>query len=88
VAALSLGVPVVVLPMGADQPDNGDRCQSLGVGLVLDVHDAGAPTIAAALQEVTRDPRYVRAAMELAGEAASQPRLEHLTEVAGLFLER
>jgi UDP:flavonoid glycosyltransferase YjiC (YdhE family) len=29
VAALSLGVPVVALPMGADQPDNADRCAEL-----------------------------------------------------------
>ena len=33
-AALSVGVPVVVIPMGADQPDNADRCVELGCGVV------------------------------------------------------
>jgi hypothetical protein len=36
IGALSHGVPVVLLPMGADQPDNAARCAALGVGLELD----------------------------------------------------
>ena len=36
VDALSLGIPVVVLPMGADQVDNADRCEALGTNIALD----------------------------------------------------
>jgi len=85
VAALSLGVPVVVLPMGADQPDNADRCEALGVGLVLDPLTADAGAIAAAVTEVTVDGRYAAAAAELAAEAARQPPLDQLAELNELF---
>ena len=55
IAALSLGVPVVVLPMGADQPDNADRCEELGVGIVLDALTAEPATISAAVRAVTTE---------------------------------
>ncbi len=85
VAALSLGVPVVVLPMGADQPDNADRCEALGVGLVLDALTADAATIADAVTAVTSDRRYAKAAAELAAEAARQPRLDEVEELTALL---
>jgi UDP:flavonoid glycosyltransferase YjiC (YdhE family) len=85
VAALALGVPVVVLPMGADQPDNADRCEALGVGVVLDPLTADAATIAAAVTDVISDGRYSRAAAALAAEAAGQPRVGELPELAELL---
>lgn len=36
IGALSHGIPVVVLPMGADQELNGQRVEALGVGTVID----------------------------------------------------
>lgn len=85
VAALSLGIPVVLLPMGADQLDNADRCSELGVGLVLDALTATPEVIAAAVDTVRRDARYRQAAEALAQEAGSQPRVEDLPELAGLL---
>jgi UDP:flavonoid glycosyltransferase YjiC (YdhE family) len=32
-AALAHGLPSVLLPIGADQPENADRCEALGVAL-------------------------------------------------------
>ena len=72
VAALSLGVPVVVLPMGADQPDNADRCEALGVGVVLDPLTADGAMIATAVTEVMADGRYSATAASTT-EAAGQP---------------
>jgi UDP:flavonoid glycosyltransferase YjiC (YdhE family) len=80
-ASLSMGVPVVVLPMGADQPDNGDRCEELGVGIVLDALNVDAPAIAAAVERVTADDRFANAAAVLAAEAAQQPRLDEVGEL-------
>jgi MGT family glycosyltransferase len=78
VAALSLGVPVVVLPMGADQPDNADRCEELGVGASLDPVTADAAEIARAVAAVLGDPGVRDAASRLADEAAAQPPLDRL----------
>jgi UDP:flavonoid glycosyltransferase YjiC (YdhE family) len=36
-AALAHGLPSLLLPVGADQPWNADRCEELGVARVLDV---------------------------------------------------
>jgi len=85
VAALSLGVPVVVLPMGADQPDNADRCEALGVGLAVDPMVADAATIADAASMVLSDDRYALAAGRLAVEAAAQTRLQDVTELLALL---
>jgi UDP:flavonoid glycosyltransferase YjiC (YdhE family) len=84
-AALSLGVPAVLLPMGADQPDNADRCDDLGVGVVLDPMTADAATIAAAVDTVTANDRYARAAAVLAADAAAQPRLADVSELVALL---
>jgi UDP:flavonoid glycosyltransferase YjiC (YdhE family) len=78
---LSLGVPVVVLPMGADQPDNADRCEELGVGIVLNALTAEPETISTAVRAVTTEPRYHDAAAALAAEAASQPSIDELDEL-------
>jgi UDP:flavonoid glycosyltransferase YjiC (YdhE family) len=85
IAALSCGVPVVVLPMGADQPDNADRCTALGVGITLDAVAARPRDIAAAVASVLDDATYARAAGELAAEARRQPRLEDVSEVLALL---
>jgi UDP:flavonoid glycosyltransferase YjiC (YdhE family) len=85
IAALSLGVPVVVLPMGADQPDNADRVEALGAGIVLDPVTATPGTIAEAVREAAADQRYATAATELAAEAAAQPAPGDLSELASLI---
>lgn len=33
--ALSHGLPMVIIPVSADQPDNGRRCEQLGVAKVI-----------------------------------------------------
>ena len=85
VAALALGVPVVVLPMGADQPDNADRVEELGAGVVLDPLSATPAEIAAAATAVFDDGRYRAVAAELAAEAAGQPAVADVEELVGLL---
>jgi MGT family glycosyltransferase len=81
IAALAHGVPLVVLPMGADQPDNADRIQDLGVGVVLDAVTATATDIAGALREVLEDPSYTGAARRIAAESAAQPPLSAMADL-------
>ena len=84
-AALSTGIPVVVLPMGADQPDNADRCEELGCGVVLDAVDATADDIAVAVRCVTTEPHYGINARRLAEEVAGQPALDELPQLLQLL---
>jgi UDP:flavonoid glycosyltransferase YjiC (YdhE family) len=51
-ATLAHGLPSLLLPMGADQPWNADRCEALGVARVLDVIDATPADIRRAVSEL------------------------------------
>jgi UDP:flavonoid glycosyltransferase YjiC (YdhE family) len=51
-AALAYGLPSLLLPMGADQPWNADRCEALGVARVLDVIEATPADIRAAVADM------------------------------------
>lgn len=66
--ALAHGRPMVLLPMGADQPWNGDRCAALGVGRVLDPGLATSDDIRTAVRQAIADPT-MRAAAEAVRDA-------------------
>jgi len=85
--ALSLGIPVVVLPLGADQADNADRCEALGTGVALDAITVGAAAIAEATRTVIDTTSYRQAAAALAAEAITQTSLEDLPELRRLLAE-
>ncbi|MFK3984862.1 glycosyltransferase [Micromonospora sp. NPDC050397] len=85
--ALEHGLPMVLAPMGADQPYNAERCAALGVGRVLDARTVTPTEAATAVAAVLADPAYRRAARRLRDESASLPGPEHavpLLERVGL----
>jgi UDP:flavonoid glycosyltransferase YjiC (YdhE family) len=71
--ALAHGLPMVVLPMGADQPHNGDRVIDLGLGRVLDVITASPGDVREAVSAVLREPSYRAAAQRLREEVMANP---------------
>ncbi|ANN17755.1 MGT family glycosyl transferase [Amycolatopsis orientalis] len=71
--AITHGLPMVLLPMGADQPHNGDRAVALGLGKVLDVIDATPEDIRDAVSSVLREPSYREAAGRLRDEVTAYP---------------
>lgn len=71
--ALAHGVPVVALPLGADQPSNAARVEALGVGLVLDAVTATPAEIGAAVAWALDDPDGRAAAERLRDECADLP---------------
>lgn len=73
IASLAHGLPMVLLPMGADQPLNADRCEQLGAGVVLDALSATPPSIADAVRTVLGDASYRSAAERAAREFAALP---------------
>ncbi len=56
--SLAFGVPSVLLPLGADQPLNADRCAHLGVAQVLAASTTTSDEIAAAVTAVWEEPTY------------------------------
>ncbi|KFU76733.1 glycosyltransferase [Amycolatopsis lurida] len=71
--AIAHGLPMVLLPMGADQPHNGDRVTELGLGTVLDVVEATPDDIRDAVTRVLREPSYREAAARLRDEITAYP---------------
>lgn len=68
--ALTAGVPMVVLPQGANQFDNALRCERAGVALTVQPEHATAEAIAAALRAVLTDASYREGARRIQDEIA------------------
>jgi UDP:flavonoid glycosyltransferase YjiC (YdhE family) len=75
--ALAFGRPMVIVPMGADQPLNAARCRDLGVARVLDPIAATPAEVRDAVAEVISEPGYLGAARRLRGECLALPGPEH-----------
>lgn len=71
--ALAHGLPMVLLPMGADQPLNAARCVAVGAAVALDPIAATSTMIRDAVRTVTTDPSYAAAARGLQAEMAALP---------------
>ena len=56
--ALSVGVPLVVIPIAGDQPYCAERCAALGVGAAVDPTARTVERIRAAARAVLNDPGY------------------------------
>jgi UDP:flavonoid glycosyltransferase YjiC (YdhE family) len=80
VAALAHGLPSVLLPMGADQPGNAERCAELGLARELEVLTATPGDVRTAVEAVLGDPSYRRAAERVRDEIAALPGPDHAVE--------
>jgi UDP:flavonoid glycosyltransferase YjiC (YdhE family) len=79
--ALSLGVPLVVIPIGADQFYCAERCAALGVAQVIDPDQRTPEFIAKAAGTVLDDPSYRTNAVQFGAEMAALPGAEHAVEL-------
>jgi UDP:flavonoid glycosyltransferase YjiC (YdhE family) len=75
--ALAQGIPVVLLPLGADQLHNAERVQALGVGVAVDALRSTPELIRSAAAQVLGDDAYTQAAQEFAKENAALPDPAH-----------
>jgi hypothetical protein len=72
IAALTRGLPQVVVPLFADQPHNAARIAAAGIGVAVDVRTA-ADTLAPAVEKVLGDASYRQAAHRVACDLAALP---------------
>ncbi len=72
-AALAAGVPLVIVPIAADQHDNAERCQSAGVARVLSADALTAESVREAAAEVLGDRSYRVAAATIRDQIAEMP---------------
>jgi len=82
--ALAHGRPMVVLPIGADQPLNAERISALGVGRSLNAIETTPDDVRETAASVLADAKYRESAGRLADEIAALPS----PEVAVGLLER
>lgn len=89
VGALAHGLPMVVIPIGADQPRNAQRCEDLHVARVLDAPEATPDRVREAAADVLADPTYRLNAERIRDEIAVLPGPDHaVTLLERLATER
>ena len=88
--ALASGVPLVVVPVFADQFENGRRVVASGAGLVVETdqasregprtvtNDQDVPRIREAVEEVRGTSSYRQQARQIAAEMASAPTVDQV----------
>lgn len=73
-AALAHGLPLVLVPQGADQFENAVRVEDAGAGIVVMPEDLTGGAVRSALHRVLDEPSFSNAARRIAAEIASMPR--------------
>lgn len=87
VTGLAGGVPMVVLPLCNDQPDNARRVTVLGAGIALD-SPAAIHQLPAAVRTLLEDGSYRSAAGRVAAEIDTLPPIDDaVTALTRLSLE-
>ena len=70
--ALRAGKPVLVMPHGGDQYDNGARIERLGAGLTITRNQYRVDRVAARLKQLLEDPGYGKRAAALARRVSAE----------------
>jgi UDP:flavonoid glycosyltransferase YjiC (YdhE family) len=73
---LTSGIPLVVLPLFADQPHNARRVDRLGAGIALERGPEGISGLAEAVETVLGEASYRSAAGYVAAEVRTLPPVE------------
>jgi UDP:flavonoid glycosyltransferase YjiC (YdhE family) len=72
-SALGHGLPLVLLPLAGDQPENAARCVRLGAGRALGAAERTPEAIRAATEDVLAAPGYRANAARIQAEMATLP---------------
>jgi rhamnosyltransferase subunit B len=86
--ALRAGRPMLIVPFGWDQPDNGVRVARKGAGLSLARKQYSADAAATALRRLLHEPSFALRAAEAAAEIATEHGLEGACDEIQLLLSK
>jgi MGT family glycosyltransferase len=78
---LSHGLPMLLIPIGADQPLHALRCTELGVALRLDAEDLHTEDVRSSLYKLLEETSYRQMSQRLQQEIMTMPGLEYATEL-------
>jgi UDP:flavonoid glycosyltransferase YjiC (YdhE family) len=80
--ALAHGLPLVLVPQGADQFDNAARCAAAGAAVVVRPEELTAQAVRLALSRILDEPSFAEAARRVQSEIEAMPTPE---DVASQF---
>ena len=80
-AAAGRGLPQMVIPMGADQWQNGDAVASSGAGIVVEADQRDPDDLAEHLHQLLDEDRHREAAIHVASEIAAMPSAAEYVDV-------
>jgi UDP:flavonoid glycosyltransferase YjiC (YdhE family) len=79
--ALSLGVPMVVIPIAVDQPYSAERCVALGLAEVIGPRERTPERVRGAVRAALASPSYKRHAEQFQREMMALPGPERAVEL-------
>jgi UDP:flavonoid glycosyltransferase YjiC (YdhE family) len=87
-AGLAAGVPMVVLPLFADQPYNATRVAEIGAGIALEGGPAAAAGLGEAIDRILAEPAFREAAARVADGHRRLPPVEAAVEATRELVAR
>jgi MGT family glycosyltransferase len=75
--SLRLGIPLVVIPIGGDQPYTAERVEALGLGRAVSPEERDPAIIRSRIREVLAEPRYRANAQRFSAEMQALPPISH-----------
>jgi UDP:flavonoid glycosyltransferase YjiC (YdhE family) len=79
--AIANGLPTVILPLGADQPENAARCAELGASRTLDQDQLSPGHVCEVVLDVLQMPSYRLGSQRLRDEFNALPGPELTVEL-------
>lgn len=70
-SALAHDLPIIAIPLSADQPVHADRCRQLGIGSVIPHAELTPASVQTHVRKVLADPSFQRRAASLGAEIRS-----------------
>lgn len=80
-ATLDAGLPMVIVPLAADQPINAQRCVELGVAQVIVPQQLTVTAVRDAVREVLQNARYKQQVAQVQAEMRALPGPEYVVSL-------